>query len=224
MCPLGIAVATRPVTCKGSGVRLFHCVFGQRLVRQHRTGGTSGDIGIRGTMHFTYTLRVLDFGRDMQCVCGNWSHVGWRSVRLWHTAARCLDRHSPLTRTFSLRGLSSHAWSTRLFVGLQGSSERGCRLVGHVCPTCDSLVDWQDMSVGSCERTVMRCGIARLGRVGLVVLTVNRAVFFQHVRETVVWEVALHFIPFEYDSSCGALNDVLLACQARDRHTHSKDV
>ena len=81
------------------------------------------------------------------------------------------------------------------------------------------------MSVSSCERTVMRCdGIGRLGRVGLVVVTVDRALFFQQVRETVAWEVALHFIPFEYDFSCGALNDVLLACQARDRHTRSKDV
>ena len=147
----------------------------------------------------------------------------WQLVARWmeertllaYGCALSRRRHSPQTRTSC--GVFSCACSIRLFVGSQGSSEGGCRLVVHVCPTCDSLVGWQDSSVGSCERTVMRCdGIARLGRVRLVVLTVDRALFFQHVRETIVWEVALDIIPFEYDSSCGALNDLLLACQARD--------
>ena len=64
MCPLGTAVA-RLVQAPGSFTVYMVSAWYATVCLTHRTGGTSGDKGRRGTMHFTYTLRVLYFGSDI---------------------------------------------------------------------------------------------------------------------------------------------------------------
>ena len=112
-----------------------------------------------------------------------------------HGCALSRRRHSPQTRTSSFRGLFSHAWRTRLFVGF-------ARFVGRRLQTCWALLSHLRLLVCKGLREAAANGqysvvTASEGVPMLVSLSsLWTAHFSQQVRETVVWEVALHFIPF----------------------------
>ena len=145
----------------------------------NRTGGTSGDKGRRGTCISRQRSGCLILEGTCNVYVATGRTLDGRAyvsgTRLRVVSSSSLTADTNILLSWSVFSCVEHS----LVCWFEGSSEGGCRLVGHLCPTCDSIVGWQDMSVSSCERTVMRCdGIGRLGRVGLVVVTVDRALFF----------------------------------------------
>ena len=71
----------------------------------------------------------------------------WQLVARWmeertplaYGCALSRRRHSPLTRTFSFRGLSFDAWSICLFVGLKARRKAAADLLGTSVPLATQL-------------------------------------------------------------------------------------